>query len=90
MEIKIPVANLKSLFDNGFAYITKFSKMPDEKEVLVNAFNVFKILGIKEPSKGDREYRVFLEYGSIKRVEEQSLKKSDNLIDEEFKWKMEH
>ena len=84
IEIKVPVTNLKGLFDNGFAHITNFSSNQIEKEVLINAFNVFKILGV---SKKDR-YKVYLEYGSIKSVEEKVLKKSDDLIDEEFKWKM--
>ena len=49
MEIIIPVVNLKATFDHGFANIADFSEHLIEKEVLVNAFNVFKILGVKKP-----------------------------------------
>ena len=49
MEISIPVVNLKGTGDNGFAAINKFSEHSHEKEVLINAFNVFKILHIKKP-----------------------------------------
>jgi hypothetical protein len=85
MEIIVPVANLKGLFDNGFAHISRFSSYSNEQEVLLNAFNVFKILKVS-PKKGERLYRVVLEYGSIKSVEEEALKKSDDLVEEEVKW----
>lgn len=88
MEIEVPIANLKSLFDNGFVHLTNYSAHPDQKEVLINAFNVFKVQGVRDPKQGI-DYRVYLEYGSIKSVEENVLKKSDHLIDEEFKWKMD-
>ena len=86
MEIIVPVPNLKSLFDNGFAHISNFSSMSSEEEVLLNAFNVFKILMVSSPKKGEKSYQVVLEYGSIKSVEEEALKKSDDLIEEEVKW----
>ena len=43
MIIKVPVTNLKGIHDNGFANISNFSDHPSEREVLFNAFNVFKI-----------------------------------------------
>ena len=49
MEIFVPVVNLKGIGDNGFAAIKAFSEHPREEEVLINAFNVFKILHIKKP-----------------------------------------
>ena len=49
MNIEIPISNLKGYGDNGLAAIDYFSKHPSEKEVLINAFNVFKILCIKKP-----------------------------------------
>jgi hypothetical protein len=49
MIIHVPVKNLKSQVDNGFAYISYFS--PGEKEVLINAFNVFKVLSFKKAGK---------------------------------------
>ena len=45
MIIHVPVRNLKSRVDNGFAYISYF--LPGEEEVLFNAFNVFKVLSFK-------------------------------------------
>ena len=49
MTINVPVQNLKGLHDNGFAHIPNYSDNPGEREVLFNAFNMFKIqsLGIK-------------------------------------------
>ena len=46
--IKIKFVNLKGILDNGFARLRTFSDHTDEKEVLINAFNVFKILGFKQ------------------------------------------
>jgi hypothetical protein len=51
MEIKVPVNNLKGIFDNGFANITTFSFSKSEKEILFNAFNIFKIIAFKKASK---------------------------------------
>ena len=50
VEILVPVANLKGMGDNGFANICDFSDHSIEKEVLVNAFNVFKVLRIQKPA----------------------------------------
>lgn len=49
MDIAVPVKNLKGIGDNGFAKIDEFSQHPSEKEVLINAFNVFKIINLKKP-----------------------------------------
>ena len=49
LVIYVPVINLKGIVDNGFAHITKFSNNIDENEVLINAFNVFKVLDLKAP-----------------------------------------
>jgi hypothetical protein len=50
MVIYVPVKNLKGIFDNGFADISTFSFFSLEKEVLINAFNVFKILSFTKAS----------------------------------------
>ena len=44
LEIIISFENLGGMFDNGFASIRCFSVHTKEEEVLVNAFNSFKIL----------------------------------------------
>jgi hypothetical protein len=44
MFINVPVENLRGVFDNGFAHISDFSCYSSEKEVLINAFNVFQVL----------------------------------------------
>ena len=31
MKIDVPVSNLKGMFDNGFAHLYKFSRLPDEQ-----------------------------------------------------------
>lgn len=41
---------------------------------------------MKDLSKDGKEYMIYLEYGSIKSVEEKVKKKSENLVEEEFKW----
>ena len=41
---------------------------------------------MKGLSKDGKEYMIYLEYGSIKSVEEKVKKKSANLVEEEFKW----
>jgi hypothetical protein len=46
MVIEVPVGNLGGMHDNGLANIARYSEHPFEKEVLVNALNVFKILSI--------------------------------------------
>ena len=43
MVIHVPLQNLRSMMDNGFADISMFSRFKTEKEVLINAFNVFKV-----------------------------------------------
>ena len=70
------------MFDNGFAHINRFSVHPNEKEVLINAFNLFKVLSVSstyEEGKDKNEqlivYTVRLQYGSIKPIEEK-VKKS--------------
>ena len=47
MIIEVPVANLRGIFDNGFAHLSQYSEHPMEREVLINAFNLFKILYLK-------------------------------------------
>ena len=47
MTINVPVKNLKGLHDNGFANISSCSDTPWEREVLFNAFNMFKIQSLR-------------------------------------------
>jgi hypothetical protein len=47
----VPVSNLNGAFDNGMANISYFSTQPIEKEILINAFNVFQIKQIKSPAE---------------------------------------
>jgi hypothetical protein len=44
LVINIPIVNLKGMFDNGFAHITNYSEHESEREVLINTFNVFKVI----------------------------------------------
>ena len=85
MVIEVPISNLKGAYDNGFAHISPYSEHPSEKEVLVNIFNVFKILSFYSTMADDGKviYIVHLEYGSLKPVEEK-VKKSEMLLDAEF------
>jgi hypothetical protein len=46
--IQINFANMKGMFDNGFANLSTFSDHPNEKEVLINVFNVFRIVNLKQ------------------------------------------
>jgi hypothetical protein len=46
MVIKVPTCNLRGMTDNGFAHISIFSCHKSEREVLFNAFNVFKIISL--------------------------------------------
>lgn len=43
------------MHDNGFAHISSLSEHPLEKEVLVNTFNVFKILSLHSVFDEDAE-----------------------------------
>ena len=85
MIIEVPVKNLGGEHDNGFANISHYSFYHFEKEVLINTFNVFKILSLHSTvHDGDMViHTVFLEYGSIKQVEEK-VQKSEKLLDAEF------
>jgi hypothetical protein len=49
LVIEISVEHLKGMFGNGFADLSKISCNPNEEEVLINAFNVFKIKSIIPP-----------------------------------------
>ena len=84
MVIEVPIVNLGGMHDNGFANISPYSFYRFEKEVLINAFNVFKILSLDSTVYDSMMvHTVFLEYGSIKPVEEK-VKKSEKLLDAEF------
>jgi hypothetical protein len=45
--IEVPTCNLRGMFDNGFAHLSIFSDHPNEREVLINAFNLFKIISCR-------------------------------------------
>jgi hypothetical protein len=76
LVIDVPSANLKGvLFDNGLARISTYSDHISEAEVLVNSFNVFKIKGFQEAGLDEKAHTVYLEYGSMKLLEEK-VKKS--------------
>ena len=85
MVIEVPVAYLGGMHDNGFAHISHYSDHPFEKEVLVNAFNVFKILSMDSTLEENEmmTHTVHLQYGSLKPVEEK-VQKSERLLDAEF------
>ena len=82
MVIEVPVANLGGVHDNGLANISRYSFYRFEKEVLINAFNVFKILCVDSAVHDDNMviHTIVLEYGSIKPVEEK-VQKSERLLD---------
>jgi hypothetical protein len=85
MIIEVPLANLKGMFDNGFADISLVSSFFTEKEVLINAFNIFRILSFKKANKDEQAHVLRLEYGSMKVVEDK-VKKSEHLLDKEYLW----
>ena len=62
------MANLGGMYDNGFANISLYSEHPHEKEVLVNAFNIFKVLSLSSTLEENEMvvHYVRLQYGSIK------------------------
>ena len=70
MVIEVPVANLGGMHDNGLANISCYSSYRHEKEVLINAFNVFKILSVHSAVNSFNIviHTIVLEYGSIKPV----------------------
>ena len=73
MIIEVPVVNLSGLYDNGFAHISYYSVHPNEREVLFNAFNVFKIISFYsffDENKNMMIHTIHLEYGSIKPIED--------------------
>lgn len=82
MVIEVKVANMQGMHDHGFANISGFSEYQREKEVLVNALNVFKISSFHLQIFADdiEVYILRLEHGSIKEIEEK-IKKSENLLD---------
>ena len=85
MVISVPLAGLRGMNDNGFAYISKYSEHQSEKEVLINAFNVFKILCIQTAFDEGTDmviHTVYLQYG-MKQVEEK-VKKGERLLDAEY------
>jgi hypothetical protein len=47
LKIIIPFDNLGGVFDYGFANLIKYSSHPNEAEILINAFNLFKVLSFK-------------------------------------------
>jgi hypothetical protein len=83
MIIEVKATNLLGMYDNGFAKKSSFSEHPTEKEVLVNALNVFKIISVDSNFDETIEkvvHNLHLEYGSIKPVEGK-VEKSENLLD---------
>ena len=56
MKIDVRANNLKGMFDNGFTHIYKFAYFPDEREVLINAFNVFKVISFKKANKHSKAH----------------------------------
>ena len=54
---------------------------------MINALNVFKILGLRAAQKGEKNHTVYLEYGSSKAVEEK-VKKSEHLLEAEYNYKV--
>ena len=86
MIIEVPVVNLSGMHDNGFAHISYYSVHRSEREVLFNAFNVFKILNFYPSFDDDKKvvfHTIHLEYGSIKKIEDK-VQKSENLLEAEF------
>ena len=85
MVIEVPAANLGGMHDNGLANISRYSFYRFEKEVLINAFNVFKILSLHSAVHDGSIaiHTIILEYGSIKPVEEK-VRKSEQLLDAYF------
>ena len=73
------------MHDNGLANISCYSSYRHEKEVLINVFNVFKILSVHSAVNAFKKviHTIVLEYGSIKPVEEK-VQKSEQLLDAEF------
>ena len=86
MEVKIKPSHLKGMFDNGFAKLSTFSDHTDEKEVLINAFNTFKIADFKAAGIDEKTHTVFLEYGT--KTVEDKMKKSDHLLEAEYNYKV--
>jgi hypothetical protein len=86
--IDIPVSNLNGPQDHGFAHMSSYSLYPAEREVLFNAFNLFKIVGFGIRLRNNLELlEISLEYGGIKQIEDK-LRKSENLLESEFLMKM--
>ena len=84
MVIEVPVTNLGGTHDNGFANISPYSFYRHEKEVLINTFNVFKILSLHSAAHDNIViHTIALEYGSIKPVEKK-VQKSEQFLDAEF------
>jgi hypothetical protein len=80
---------LKGMLDNGFADISLTSSFSAEKEVLFNTFNIFKVLSFRKAKMDEQAHVLHLEYGSIRTVEEK-VKKSEDLLDKEYLWKMDY
>lgn len=86
--IEVPVGNLNGPQDHGFAHISNYSLHSDEREVLFNAFNLFKIVGFGICLRNNLELlEISLEYGGIKQIEDK-LRKRENLLESEFLMKM--
>jgi hypothetical protein len=77
---------LNGIINNGFAKLSTFSDHIDEKEVLINAFNIFKIVGFKQAGIDEKAHTVYLKYGS-KEVENK-MKKRDYLLETEYNHKV--
>ena len=75
MIFQVPVSNLRGMHDNGFASTSHCSAHPNEREVLFNAFNLFKIKSICTKTQNKLNiYEITLEYGGIKEVEDKVRK----------------
>jgi hypothetical protein len=58
------------MFDNGFAHVSNYSEHPNEREILINAFNLFKIKSVYTKQIRNFDINViYLEYGPIKQIE---------------------
>ena len=68
ITIVVKEDNLGGSLDNGFADISSHSTF-DEKEVLFNPLNIFKIAEVKKADENNPNHEIILEYGGMKNIE---------------------